>query len=91
MMDAKRALTDAGIAVLRFDFTGLGQSEGDFADTNFSSNVSDLLAAVRFLDDNYRAGDWVPAWGDTRKQLIFSRNLLQGVRTGAQFLRTQCI
>jgi len=44
-----RALADSGIAVLRFDFTGLGQSEGDFADTNFSSNVSDLLAAVRFL------------------------------------------
>ena len=43
--------------MLRFDFTGLGQSEGDFADTNFSSNVSDLLAAVRFLDANYRAPD----------------------------------
>jgi putative redox protein len=50
-----RALTDSGIAVLRFDFTGLGQSEGDFADTNFSSNVSDLLAAVRFLEQHYRA------------------------------------
>jgi putative redox protein len=50
-----QALTDSGIAVLRFDFTGLGQSEGDFADTNFSSNVSDLLAAVRFLEENYRA------------------------------------
>jgi putative redox protein len=44
-----RALTGAGIAVLRFDFTGLGQSEGDFADTNFSSNVADLLAAVQYL------------------------------------------
>ena len=50
-----QALTDSGIAVLRFDFTGLGQSEGDFADTNFSSNVSDLLAAVRFLEKEYRA------------------------------------
>lgn len=50
-----RALTDSGIAVLRFDFTGLGQSEGDFADTNFSSNVSDLIAAVRFLAENYEA------------------------------------
>ena len=38
---------DSGIAVLRFDFTGLGQSEGEFADTNFSSNVADLIAAVR--------------------------------------------
>ena len=52
-----RSLADEGIAVLRFDFTGLGQSEGDFADTNFSSNVSDLLAAARFLEDNYRAPD----------------------------------
>jgi putative redox protein len=52
-----RALADSGIAVLRFDFTGLGQSEGDFADTNFSSNVSDLLAAARFLEQNYRAPD----------------------------------
>ena len=50
-----RALAEAGIAVLRFDFTGLGQSEGEFADTNFSSNVSDLLAAVRFLDEQYDA------------------------------------
>lgn len=50
-----RALAGSGIAVLRFDFTGLGQSEGDFADTNFSSNVSDLLAAVRFLEEHYRA------------------------------------
>ncbi len=52
-----RALADSGIAVLRFDFTGLGQSEGDFADTNFSSNVSDLLAAVRFLEENYASPD----------------------------------
>jgi putative redox protein len=50
-----RALADSGIAVLRFDFTGLGQSEGDFADTNFSSNVNDLLAAVRFLEEHYQA------------------------------------
>ena len=50
-----RSLTDAGIAVLRFDFTGLGRSEGEFADTNFSSNVADLLAAVRFLEQEYAA------------------------------------
>ena len=50
-----RAMTNAGIAVLRFDFTGLGQSEGAFEDTTFSSNVADLLAAVGWLEDNYRA------------------------------------
>ena len=50
-----RALNDASIAVLRFDFTGLGQSEGEFADTNFSSNVTDLLAAVDYLAEQYEA------------------------------------
>ena len=44
-----QALTEHGIAVLRFDFTGLGASEGEFANTNFSSNVADLVAAADFL------------------------------------------
>jgi len=45
-----RALAKQGIAVLRFDFTGLGSSQGDFANTTFSSNVADLLAAARHLE-----------------------------------------
>lgn len=49
-----RALTAHGFAVLRFDFTGLGNSEGDFANTNFSSNVEDLLAAADFLRASYQ-------------------------------------
>lgn len=49
------ALAEHGIAVLRFDFTGLGRSEGEFADTNFSSNVDDVVAAARFLRESYRA------------------------------------
>lgn len=44
-----RGLVEHGIAVLRFDFTGLGASEGEFANTNFSSNVGDLIAAADFL------------------------------------------
>jgi putative redox protein len=44
-----RGLTRLGIAVLRFDFTGLGASDGEFANTNFSSNVADLLAAANHL------------------------------------------
>ncbi|QXD15560.1 bifunctional alpha/beta hydrolase/OsmC family protein [Rhodocaloribacter litoris] len=47
------ALTEAGIAVLRFDFTGLGESEGDFAETTFSSNVEDLVDAAAFLARSY--------------------------------------
>lgn len=43
------ALAERGISVLRFDFTGLGASEGDFANTNFSSNVADLVAAADWL------------------------------------------
>lgn len=50
-----QALCNHGIAVLRFDFTGLGQSDGDFANTSFSSNVEDLVAAYRFLADEYEA------------------------------------
>jgi uncharacterized OsmC-like protein/alpha-beta hydrolase superfamily lysophospholipase len=42
-------LTALGIAVLRFDFTGLGSSEGEFANTTFSSNVADLVAAANAL------------------------------------------
>lgn len=50
-----RGLADSGIAVLRFDFTGLGASEGDFANTNFSSNVGDLVAAADHLRSHYQA------------------------------------
>jgi uncharacterized OsmC-like protein/pimeloyl-ACP methyl ester carboxylesterase len=48
-----RALAAQGFAVLRFDFTGLGNSEGDFANTNFSSNVSDLVCAARHVQTHY--------------------------------------
>ncbi len=50
-----RALTDSGFGVLRFDFTGLGESEGDFENTNFSGNVEDLVDAAAFLEKNYMA------------------------------------
>ncbi len=50
-----RALTSQGYGVLRFDFTGLGESEGDFSDTNFSGNVEDLIAASDFLSNTYKS------------------------------------
>ena len=50
-----RALVKEGFGVLRFDFSGLGQSSGEFGDTNFSTNVDDLVAAASFLRDNYDA------------------------------------
>lgn len=48
-------LTDLGFAVMRFDFTGLGSSDGEFADTNFSTNVADLLSAADWLRQTYSA------------------------------------
>ena len=50
-----KALVDNNVAVLRFDFTGLGSSEGDFSNSNFSSNVADLVAAAEFLRNTYQA------------------------------------
>ena len=50
-----KALWLRGFAVFRFDFTGLGDSEGDFTNTTFSTNVADLVAASAFLRDNYNA------------------------------------
>ena len=53
--DISRALRGEGFAVLRFDFTGLGSSEGDFANTNFSSNIGDLVKAADFLRREFEA------------------------------------
>ena len=50
-----KALTQKGFGVLRFDFTGLGESEGDFADTNFAGNVEDLIAAADYLKEHHKA------------------------------------
>ena len=48
-----RLLAEQGIAVLRFDFTGLGQSEGDFANSNFTTMVDDVIAAYEYLNNNH--------------------------------------
>lgn len=53
--EISRSLRARGFAVLRFDFTGLGGSDGDFANTNFSSNVDDLIAAADFLRRDFEA------------------------------------
>jgi len=50
-----QAMARAGIATLRFDFTGLGASKGKFANTSFSSNINDLIAAASFLETKYEA------------------------------------
>jgi len=47
-------LSRLGLGVMRLDFTGLGQSQGEFSDTSLSSNVDDLIRACRFLGEHYR-------------------------------------
>jgi putative redox protein len=48
-----RVLTEMGIAVFRFDFTGLADSEGEFSSTTLSQQIDDVLAAARFLAENF--------------------------------------
>jgi uncharacterized OsmC-like protein/pimeloyl-ACP methyl ester carboxylesterase len=55
IVNISRAMTQQGLAVLRFDFTGLGESDGDFAGTTFSSNIDDLLAAAAFMERELEA------------------------------------
>lgn len=50
-----RELTKHGFGIVRFDFTGLGKSEGEFADSHFSANVDDLIAVSDFMEENYEA------------------------------------
>lgn len=54
-----RALIQKGFGILQFDFTGLGESEGDFADSNFSGNVEDLVAAAEYLTEHYQAPELI--------------------------------
>jgi putative redox protein len=58
LLGARRIAADLariGVAVLRFDFTGLGSSQGEFASTNFTSNIEDLRAAADYLRRHHRA------------------------------------
>ena len=50
-----QALVEKGVAVLRFDFTGLGDSDGDFSDTNLSTNIDDLVVAAEFMEQQIHA------------------------------------
>jgi putative redox protein len=54
-----RGLAASGFLVLRYDLTGLGNSRGDFSQTDFTSNRSDLLAAARFVETNYMPVDFL--------------------------------
>jgi len=75
-----KALTLSGFAVLRFDFTGLGESEGDFADTNFSSNVEDLLDAAKFMENEYSAPSLIIGHSLGGAAAIFAGNIIESIQ-----------
>jgi len=78
-----RALAACGVAVLRFDFTGLGKSGGDFADTNFSSNVADLVAAAEFLRIHFEAPALLVGHSLGGAAVIAAAHAMPGVRAVA--------
>ncbi|MFQ5554793.1 MAG: alpha/beta fold hydrolase [Acidimicrobiia bacterium] len=77
------ALAALGVATLRFDFTGLGESEGDFADTNFSSNVDDLVAAAGWLEEHHEAPSLLIGHSLGGAAVLKAAALISGVRAVA--------
>jgi len=53
ILNINRSLTKHGIAVLRFDMTGIGDSEGSFPDSNFTTQIDDIVSASKYLEANY--------------------------------------
>ncbi|MFK7873662.1 MAG: alpha/beta hydrolase family protein [Oligoflexales bacterium] len=84
-----RELARFGIGVLRFDFTGLGRSEGEFSNSNFSSNVQDLIAANTFLEKRFKSAKLLIGHSLGGAAVIFaSKNLPEStavVTIGAPF------
>lgn len=78
-----RALTQHGFAVLRFDFSGLGESEGEFANTNFSSNVEDLIAAAAYLEATHEAPKLIVGHSLGGAAAIFAAKALKSVEAVA--------
>lgn len=78
-----KGLIANGFGVLRFDFTGLGESEGDFADTNFSGNVDDLVAAADFLNEHYMSPSLLIGHSLGGAAVIYAASRISSVRAVA--------
>lgn len=75
-----RSLAERGMAVLRFDFTGLGESEGDFADTTYTGSVSDIVAAARFMEAMFQAPSLLIGHSLGGAAVLHAARALPGVR-----------
>jgi len=81
-----RLLAEQGYAVLRFDFMGLGNSKGDFADTTFTSTQDDLNSAINFLTQHYKSPDFLMGHslgGTTAISIAQQYDFIKGVVTVA--------
>ena len=77
------AMTHTGIGVIRFDFTGLGESGGEFADTTLSSNVDDLVEVTRQIEQDYGAVQLLVGHSFGGAAAILAADRLDGVRSVA--------
>lgn len=75
-----RSLASEGFGVLRFDFTGLNKSEGDFADTNFTTNVQDIQAAAIFLEKEYKAPTLLAGHSLGGAAVLFAASNIESVK-----------
>ena len=80
LREIARALNLAGFGVLRFDMTGLGESEGDFPDAGFASNIADLVAAYAYLAEEHAAPALVVGHSLGGTAALCATELLPGVR-----------
>ncbi len=75
-----RGLTECGFGVLRFDFTGLGDSEGCFSETSFTTNLSDLVAAANYLSEHYQSPELLIGHSLGGTAVLHAARLLPEVR-----------
>lgn len=77
------ALSQKGIGVLRFDFTGIGQSDGEFVDSNFLSNINDIHAACDFLEQEYEAPSLLIGHSLGGTAVLIAANQIESVKAVA--------
>ncbi len=75
-----RSLTSQGFGVMSFDFTGLGESEGDFSETDFSSNIGDLIEAANFMNRAFEAPKLLVGHSLGGAAVIFAANKIPSVQ-----------